>query len=303
MRRVLVVFNPISGLAFLRPSRARIRTAMERHGVRVTWVETAKTVNDDLWQAVRKPFDRVVVIGGDGTVREVAELLVEAGMKTPLAIIGMGTGNMLASSLGIPLFPLERAIDFAVNAPASAIDVLLVNGKRVCLIGAGQGYDALFIQGAPRDLKRRIGSLAYILSFARTFLPYRSRRYTIVVDGVRHQTIGKLVLAINVFSIVGVPIERAVSAHDGWIDVFVLNPRTIWEILWTGLALVARWPRTAIPRLQAFRCKRVSIRQRKGRNVQIDGEVYPDKHLDIEILPGALRLVHRKPFDGPYKLA
>lgn len=303
MRRILVVFNPVSGLAFLRPSRARIRAAMERHGVRVTWIETRETVGDGLWQAIRKPFDRVVVIGGDGTVREVAELLVEAGMNTPLAIIGMGTGNMLASSLGIPIFPLARAIDFAINAPADNIDVLRANGKRVCLIGAGQGYDTLFIKGAPRALKRRIGSLAYIWSFARTFLPYRSRRYTIVVDGVRHQTIGKLVLAINVFSVVGIPIERAVSAHDGWIDVFVLNPRTIWEMAWTGLALVARRPRTHIPRLQAFRGKRISIKQRKGRNVQIDGEVYPDKHLDIEILPGALRLVHRKSFDGPYKLA
>lgn len=303
MRRVLVVFNPVSGLAFMRPSRTRIRTAIERHGVRVTWVETKPTVNDDLWQAIRKPFDRIVVIGGDGTVREVAELLIESGSKTPLAIIGMGTGNMLASSLGIPLFPLDRAIDFAVNSPADEIDVLRVNGKRVCLIGAGQGYDTLFIQGAPRFLKQRIGSLAYIWSFVRTFLPYRARRYTIVVDGKRHQMIGKLVLAINVFSIVGIPIERAVSAHDGWIDVFVLNPRTIWEVLWTGAALAMRWPRHAIPRLQGLRGKRVSIRQHKGRNVQIDGEVYPDKHLDIEMLPGALRLVHRKPFDGPYKLA
>lgn len=299
MRRVLIVFNPVSGLPLLRPSRTRIRTALERHGVRVTWVETRATVGDDLWQAVRKPFDRIVVIGGDGTVREVAELLLHAGNKTPLAIIGAGTGNMLAASLGIPLFPIDRAIDFALNAPADAIDVLRVNGKRICLIGAGQGYDALFIQSAPRALKQRIGSLAYIWSFARTFLPYQSRRYTIVVDGERRHMIGKLVLAINIFSIVGIPIERAVSAHDGWIDVFVLNPRTIWEALWTGVAMLVRRPRGRIPRLTALRGKRVSIRQRKGRNIQVDGELYPDKHLDIEILPGMLSLVHRKTFDGP----
>ncbi len=299
MRRVLVVFNPVSGLPIMRPSRARIRAELARHDVRVTWVETRATVGDDLWQAVRKRFDRIIAIGGDGTVREVAELLLEAGNKTPLAIIGAGTGNMLAASLGIPLFPIGRAINFALNAPADAIDVLRINKKRVCLIGAGQGYDALFIQSAPRALKQRIGSLAYIWSFARTFLPYRSQRYTIVIDGVRHHMIGKLVLAINIFSIVGIPIERAVSPHDGWIDVFVLNPRTIWEIVWTGLAMLGRRPRGAIPRLTAMRGKRVSIRQRKGRNVQIDGEVYPDKHLDIEILPEALSLVHRKTFDGP----
>lgn len=299
MRRVLVVFNPVSGLTFLRPSRARIRAEIEKHDARVTWVETRKTVHDALWQAVRKPFDRVIVIGGDGTVREVAQLLLEANAKTPLAILAQGTGNMLASSLGIPLSPLARAVKFAMTAPAEELDVLMVNRSRVCLIGAGQGYDTLFIQGAPRWLKQRVGSLAYAWSFIRTFLPYIARRYTIVVDGERHQVIGKLVLAINVFSLVGVPIERSVSAHDGLIDVFVLNPRTVWEALATGLAFLVRRPRAHIPRLIALQGKRVSIRLRKGREVQIDGEIYRDKHLDIEILPKALRLVHAKPFDGP----
>ena len=44
---------------------------------------------------------------------------------------------MLASSLGIPLFPLRRAIDFAMTAPSDPIDVLRVNGERICLIGSG----------------------------------------------------------------------------------------------------------------------------------------------------------------------
>lgn len=298
MRRVLVVFNPVSGITFLRPSRAAIRAALEAHGVDVAWVETCKDENKPLERAIREPFDRVIVIGGDGTVREVAELLLDAGMKTPLAIMAQGTGNMLASSLGIPLFPLRSAVRFALTAPADDIDVLKINGKRICLIGAGQGYDTLFIQGATRLLKQRIGPFAYLWSLARTFLPYRAKRYTIVVDGVRHQTVGKLVLALNIFSLIGIPIERAVSAHDGWIDVFVLNPRTIWEALWTAAAFLTRQPRHGIPRLQSFRGKHVSIRQRKGKGIQVDGEVYGDKHLDIDILPSALSLVHRKPFDG-----
>lgn len=297
MRRILVVFNPVSGLPFLRPSRAGIRRALEERDIRVTWVETSATVRDDLWQAIRKPFERIIVIGGDGTVREVAELLLDAGKKTPLAILAAGTGNMLAFSLGIPLSPLSKALDFALNAPSEDIDILRVNKKRICLIGAGQGYDTLFIKGAPRSLKQRIGPLAYVWSFARTFVPYPARRYTIIVDGHRHQALGKLVLALNMFSLVGVPIEQAVSAHDGWIDVFVLNPRGLWEVLWTGLAFLIRRPRSGIPHLVTFRGKHVSIRQRKGRNVQIDGEVYGDNHLDIELIPRALRIVHRKPFD------
>jgi diacylglycerol kinase family enzyme len=303
MRRVLVVFNPVSGLTFLRPSRSTIRAELERHGARVTWIETRPDGNGHVEEALAREFDRVIVIGGDGTVRETAEFLIKAGSKTPLAILAQGTGNMLAASLGIPLFPLRRAVKFALTAPADAIDVFRINGQRICLIGAGQGYDTLFIQGATRMMKQRIGALAYVWSFARTFVPYIPRRYAIVVDGERHQAVGKLVLALNIFSLVGIPIEKAVSAHDGWIDVFVLNPRTVWEALWTGFGFAFRRTRGAIPRLQAFRGKHVSIRQRKGRNVQVDGEIYPDKHLDIEILPGALSLVHRKPFDGPWKRA
>lgn len=298
MRRVLVVFNPVSGLTLLRPSRAAIRRSLERAGADVTWVETAADGNGHVRETIKEPFERIIVIGGDGTVREVAEFLLAEGKKTPLAILAQGTGNMLAASLGIPLFPVQRALSFAMSGASEEIDVLRVNEDKVCLIGAGQGYDALFIKGATRALKQRIGHLAYLWSFARTFLPYRARRYTVIVDGVRHQVVGKLVLALNAFSIVGIPIERSVSAHDGWIDVFVLNPRTVWEVLWTGIGFLTRRPRSAIPRLQAFRGKRVSIRQRKGRHIQIDGEIYPDKHLDIELLPSALRIVHVKPVDG-----
>lgn len=298
MRRILVVFNPVSGARLLRASTASVRRAIERRGAKVTWIETDPKNTDELAQAILQPFERIIVIGGDGTVREVAELLIHAGAKTPLAILAAGSGNILATSLGIPLFPLRSAVEFALNAPVETIDVLRINGKRVCLIGTGQGYDTLFIQGATRALKKHIGPLAYAWSFLRTFLPYRSNRYALVVDGKRIRTMGKLVLALNVFSIVGVPIERAVSPHDGWIDVFILNPRTVWETLWTGIGFLVRRPRHAIPRLTALRGKRVSIRMHKGRSIQIDGEIYPDKHLDISILPGALRLVHRKTFDA-----
>jgi diacylglycerol kinase family enzyme len=295
---VLVVYNPVSGLGFLRPSRARIRREFDARGAATEWIETDPDAPDAVREAVGRPFDRIVVIGGDGTVREVAQFLIAAKSRTPIAILGHGTGNMLATSLGIPLFPLGGAVEYALKAPVEEIDVLLVNGAHVCLIGAGQGYDALFIKGATRDMKRRFGLLAYVWSFLRTFLPYRSQRYTIVVDGERHQVAAKLVLALNAFGIVGVPLERSISAHDGWIDVFVLNPRTLWETVWTGLGFLARRPRNKIPRLLSFRGKRVSIRQRKGRQVQIDGDIHPDKHLDIELLPLALRIAHEKPVDA-----
>ncbi len=297
MRHVLVIFNPTSGIPVVRLSRSKIQASLKRHGVQMTWIDTCPDDTNALQHAVRTPFHRIIVIGGDGTVRSVAETLIHARIHTPMAIVAQGTGNILASSLGIPLFPLRKAIDFALNAPVNTIDVLRVNKKHICLIGAGQGYDAHFIRGATTRLKQRLGPLAYAWSLARTFLPYRASRYTIIVDGTRHHVTAKLVLALNIFSVIGLTIERAISAHDGLIDVFVFHPRTLWETLTTTIALLLRVPRTAIPRLQSFQGTHVSIRQQKGKGIQIDGELFPDKHLDIEILPSALSIVHKKPFD------
>ncbi len=296
MRRVLVVYNPISGFPLLRPRRTTIKAAFADCGVIPDWFETRKHGERELRAAVQKKYDRIVVIGGDGSVREVAQALIACKCKTPIAILPQGTGNMLASSLGIPLSPLTRAIAFALNGRAESIDVFRVNKKHIALIGAGQGYDTVLIREAPRSLKQQIGSLAYILSFLRTFFGYRAQRYQIVVDGKRQQVVGKLVMAINILSFIGIPIEAEVSAHDGWIDLFVINPRNLWQTIGTGLALILRRPRNQIPRLQVFRGKRVSIRQRKGKHIQIDGDILPDKHLDIEILPRAISIVHTRQF-------
>lgn len=297
MPHVLVVSNPVSGSAWLRPSESTVRRILTHLGADISWIETQPTVTDTFRHTVTEPFDRIIVIGGDGTLREVAQILLDAGKRTPLAVLARGSANIVASVLGIPLFPLPRALEFALHGRSETIDVLRINGRHICLTGAGQGYDTLFITATPRALKRRIGVLAYAWSFVRTFLPYRAQRFTIVVDGRRHQVLAKIVVALNAFGIAGMPIERSISAHDGQIDVFVLNPRTVWEILWTILGFLTRRPRERIPRLVTFRGKHVSIRQRKGRRVQIDGEVYPDKHLDIEVLPRALTLVHERPFD------
>lgn len=297
MLHVLALYNPSAGSSLLRPSAQAIKRRIEQEGATVTWVETRADGNDAIVSALQSPYDRIIVIGGDGTVRDIAHLLLTATIPTPLAIIPYGTGNILAQSLGIPLFPLQRAIACALHGPVHAIDVLRINNRHTCLIGAGQGYDSLFIHGATRALKSRIGPLAYAWSFLYTFLPYVAHRYTIVVDGTRHYVLGKIVLALNTFSIAGIPLEQSLSAHDGWIDLFVFNPRTVWETIHIGLRLLTGQPRTQIPRLQTWRGKRISIRQRKGKHIQLDGDVRPDRHLDIVLLPGALRIVHKTTVD------
>src|SRR5688572_22613791 len=72
-------------------------------------------------ELVDRGVARVVVAGGDGTVREVAGVL--AGTRTPLGIVPLGTANLFARNLGLPLGGSERSMVVALEGPVREVDV------------------------------------------------------------------------------------------------------------------------------------------------------------------------------------
>jgi diacylglycerol kinase (ATP) len=88
--------------------------------------------------AVEQGADRVISVGGDGTLNAIAAGLV--GTKVPLGIVAMGSGNGYARSQKLPLDPL-KALRIAMTGTASAMDVCYLN-DRLFLGTAGIGFDA-----------------------------------------------------------------------------------------------------------------------------------------------------------------
>ncbi len=295
---LLVIYNPVSGPrhGLLCISSSALRRELEAAGTSYVWYETAPVEKQPFAQFLEQKFDRILVCGGDGTVREVAQFLATHRLDTPLAVIPQGTGNMVALSLGIPLRPLKRVVTFALITQPQPIDMLLVNKRHYALIGAGQGYDTVFIRGASREQKKRYGFLAYVLSFLRTFFLYRSHRYNLTVDGKRLRTTGKLVVAFNLVSAGGLRVDPATSPQDGKADLLVFNPRSLFDVLHAGLLLLLGRPREHVPRLQAFAGTNISIKQHRGQHIQIDGEVFDETHLHVEVIPKAIRLVYTAKF-------
>ena len=146
--------------------------------VRVSWHETGE---DDpglgaARGAVEAGADVVLAAGGDGTVRAVAEHLAESGARAELGIIPLGTGNLLARNLGVPLKDLTAAFERALTGEAIPLDIgwarLAVDGetdgKRYAFaVMAGFGIDAHMITETDDDLKDRAGWLAYVESLGR----------------------------------------------------------------------------------------------------------------------------------------
>lgn len=142
-----------------------MRSAFDRREVSPRWVETTPedAGSGVAREAVSGGAGRVVAAGGDGTVRAVAEGLL--GSDVPLGVIPLGTGNLLARGLGIPLDP-EEAVDVAVEGAMRTIAVGFANG-RLFVVMAGLGMDARMAAGADPELKSRLGFFAYVLAIAR----------------------------------------------------------------------------------------------------------------------------------------
>lgn len=119
-------------------------------------------------KAVIEGIDKVVAIGGDGTVNEVGKGLI--GSKTALGIVPIGSGNGLARHLKIPL-KIEKAIQFALSQPVVEIDVCFLN-EIPFFCTAGVGFDAEVANEFAKQESRGLKTYAKMaLKSFRTFKP------------------------------------------------------------------------------------------------------------------------------------
>ncbi|HEX8079241.1 MAG TPA: diacylglycerol kinase family protein [Jatrophihabitans sp.] len=230
----------------------------------------------------------VLVCGGDGTVAACAGALTGTGVA--MAIVPVGTGNLLARNLGIPL-DLGQALDVAFGADERLIDVLEAGEQRFTVM-AGLGFDAALIRDTDEKLKRRFGWLAYLGGMARALRRSPHAQFTIAVDdGLPLSTEAIGVLVGNVGQLeAGITLMPDASPDDGHLDVIVLKPRTFGDwpaLVWRILRRRANAGRQA----DILRGKRVTIESAVALPIEFDGEFRGEAtELRVEVLPAALTL-------------
>lgn len=160
-----MIFNPtVTDEA----TRVSLRRVLDHHGHRApVFIETTR---DDpgggqAARAVRDGATLVVVCGGDGTVRTVADAL--AGSGVPLAVVPCGTGNLLARNLGLPLSPAE-ALEAALRGTSHRLDLGHIEGDGLPATHfaamSGAGLDAAMIEHTDDRAKSAVGWPAYLLA-------------------------------------------------------------------------------------------------------------------------------------------
>lgn len=260
----------------------------------------------------------VVAVGGDGTVREVAEALRGTGVS--LGILPQGSGNVLCRNLGIPLNSLDeqlRAIFAGTNRPvdlgiASITRATGETSEHGFLVLAGMGLDARAINYTNDKLKRRVGWLAYVDGGIRTMLKDRPLHIRYRVNGGHEKTSTVYSVMFGNCGILpgGLLLIPDAKLDDGLLDVITLRPvgplswLKIWGILgWeNGVLRKTKTGRKVIDLVRDTRyvdyrtVRELSIRVDKEEPIQLDGDdfgtgvavdCYVDQHaLAVRVLPG-----------------
>jgi YegS/Rv2252/BmrU family lipid kinase len=187
-RRLLVIYNPTAGAGQLgRRKRARLEAyldLLEDSGCAVEFRPTTRRGDAEAFAAegVSEKYDAVVAAGGDGTIGEVANGLPL--QSAPLGIFPLGTANVLAMEIGLPLDP-PAVMQTVLHGPEANIWPGYVN-ERLFTIMAGVGFDAHVVADLPPQLKRWLGKGAYVIESLRQLAAYRVPRYRVSIDGADH---------------------------------------------------------------------------------------------------------------------
>jgi YegS/Rv2252/BmrU family lipid kinase len=288
MSRAGVVVNPTKPADY-EGFRKSVRRVMDEHGWdEPLWQET--TVEDpgrgQAETAVSAGVDVVLACGGDGTVTACAEGM--AGSGVPLAVIPMGTGNLLARNIGLPT-DLDEALAVALSGAQQPIDAGRVNGA-LFVVMAGLGLDARMLSGTSDQLKKRVGWLAYVLSAVR-HLGDRPMKVTVSADGGRPRRMrADAVIAGNVGLLQGgLPLLPDARPDDGLLDAVVLIAGGLTGWLTVAAGILLRRP--ADGRIYRLRFAELQVTLDHEQPWELDGEVMGSaRRLTVVAQPGAVLL-------------
>ncbi|PRI11264.1 diacylglycerol/lipid kinase family protein [Leucobacter massiliensis] len=263
-------------------------------------------------EAIAQGCGVVVAAGGDGTVRVVAEALGSTGVPAAeLGILPLGTGNLLARNLGVPVGD-TRAAFARVLAGASApldlgvVDLRTADGREErhgFVVMAGFGIDAQMIVETDDELKARTGWLAYVESLGRAAVGAEVVEFALRLDDAEPLAErAHTVLIANCGSLMGgITLLPDAAPDDGQLDLLVL--RADDPAAWLGTMKNVMWDNglkrliTGAEQAQSsgstayLRAGRVRVALPAPLVFELDGdEVGAVVEIDARILPGALRV-------------
>lgn len=290
LKHLLFIINPISGVR--KRDLSDFRILVEKLIDPTVFSVELKTSNyaghaselaKDAYEDGTRYF---VVVGGDGSVNEVAAVL--KGTDAGLGIIPAGSGNGLARHLNIPL-KTSDAIAMLNQWNILEIDTCTVNDVFFASL-AGIGFDARIAREFSKSKGR--GFRTYARTALKEYFSYKPKKYSLIMDGKKLKTEAFFITFANSSQFgYNTRISPEASITDGLIDVCIVRRPPL--IAMPAVAhLVFRQKTNKSRYIEIYRASEIRVKRKKGKTVNVDGEpIKMKKDLIIKTAPASLKVV------------
>jgi diacylglycerol kinase (ATP) len=227
--------------------------------------------------------DSVIAVGGDGTLKLVAECLLETDI--PIGIIAAGSANGMAKELGIPL-ELNKALELAINGKPKQIHAVMINDE-LCIHLSDIGFNAYIVKKFD-ELPTR-GMLTYAKAAWQAFWNHKKMDVAFKIDGRLIKTKAAMVAIANAKQYgTGLEINPDGKLDDELFEVILVKEYSVMEIIkiWT----------TKLPwdpkKIESFQTSSLKITTKHKVHFQVDGE-YQGKvnQIEAKIIPKAINVI------------
>ena len=291
--KAFYIVNPVSGGGKGLRVWRQVEGSLRRRGLPCDhrFTDGRGAATEIALQARHSGFELVVGIGGDGTIHEVVNGLIDSAGRCPavLGVIPGGTGNDFSKILGCPADP-DKALDTLLSGEVRAFDVGCVNGHYFINI-AGVGFDAEVAGFLNQRPKRLPAALTYVYGVLVMLFRYRPVEMTLTLD---EETVSEKCLLVSVCNGHshggGMKMVPHARPDDGVLDICVAGDLSRTETLLL-LPKVFSGKHTSHPKVKLYKTSAISIRSNQSLVLQADGEVLGRTPVELSLVAGALQVM------------
>ena len=284
-QKILFIVNPASGSDELDYNQ-EISKYFDHRKEEVEIFELSKiySVNKITSIIKKAQADRIVAVGGDGTIKLVAECLV--GTEMPLGIIPAGSANGMAKELNIPL-DLNEALNLVINGKPKYIHAISVNGE-LCIHLADIGFNAYLIKKFD-ELPTR-GMWTYAKAAWHAFRFHRKMDVSFKVNGKLIKQQAAMIAIANATKYgTGLEINPKGKLNDKLFEIILIKEYSVLEILKIWTSNLPWNPE----KIEVFQTDYLQINTTHNVHFQVDGEYLGKvKKIEAQIIPKAIQLIY-----------
>lgn len=290
----MIVVNPSAGSGRAAKLLPWIRERLDRRrDVELVVTTRAGEAEDVAARAASAGCERVVAVGGDGTIQEVVNGVLRAQAPTAVGIVPVGSGNDLARSLGLPADPAE-CWTVAIGRATRRIDAAIATngeGRRRWFASAGGiGFDAQVAAAMANRRGWQSGRAGYLLTTLTELRRFDNRRLQIVLDGEVVERRALLVAIANgPYYGGGMRIAPDAAPDDGWLDLCVVGDVSRLTAV-RELPNLYRGTHVRNPAVSVHRARRVEMTADAPTHAHLDGEPFGTLPLTVEVVATCLEV-------------